>query len=157
MESWTRSLPYSSLSGCSSSGNNSHSIIWKSLEQRSRCLLQRSHWEEARRQVQNFPSAMLQRGDSGCMLVVTGVALKGLSSQKHLRDFRPQAFSSSVSILDLDPKPLDSIPRQQRLDQKIVSCYLRTGGALPKGSLPLLPNIITAAEREDRTLLFQAV
>ncbi|MED6282066.1 hypothetical protein CHARACLAT_028118, partial [Characodon lateralis] len=80
-----------------------------------------------------------------------------LSSQKHLRDFRPQAFSSSVSILDLDPKPLDSIPRQQRLDQKIVSCYLRTGGALPKGSLPLLPNIITAAEREDRTLLFQPV
>ncbi|MEQ2297350.1 hypothetical protein AMECASPLE_033948 [Ameca splendens] len=80
-----------------------------------------------------------------------------LSSQKHLRDFRPQAFSSSVSILDLDPKPLDSIPHQQRLDQKIVSCYLRTGGALPKGSLPLLPNIITAAEREDRTLLFQPV
>uniref|UniRef100_A0A096M3H3 Inositol-pentakisphosphate 2-kinase n=1 Tax=Poecilia formosa TaxID=48698 RepID=A0A096M3H3_POEFO len=37
-----------------------------------------------------------------------------------------QAFSSSVSVLDLDPKPLDSVPRQLRLDQKIVSCYLRT-------------------------------
>ncbi|KAM4741478.1 inositol-pentakisphosphate 2-kinase-like [Anableps anableps] len=80
-----------------------------------------------------------------------------LSSQKHLRDFRPPAFSSSVSILDLDPKPLDSVPRQLRLDQKIVSCYLRTGGALPKGSLPPLPNIMAAAEREERALLFQPV
>lgn len=82
------------------------------------------------------------------------------SSQRRLRDFlssRPPAFSYSVSILDLDPKPFDSIPRQLRLDQKIVSCYLRTGGALPKGSLPPLPGIFTAAEREDCTLLFHPV
>ncbi|TMS19280.1 Inositol-pentakisphosphate 2-kinase [Larimichthys crocea] len=80
--------------------------------------------------------------------------------QRQLRDFlssRPPAFSYSVSILDLDPKPFDSIPRQLRLDQKIVSCYLRTGGALPKGSLPSLPGIFTAAEREDCTLLFHPV
>uniref|UniRef100_A0A3B4WUH0 Inositol-pentakisphosphate 2-kinase n=1 Tax=Seriola lalandi dorsalis TaxID=1841481 RepID=A0A3B4WUH0_SERLL len=70
---------------------------------------------------------------------------------------RPPAFSYSVSILDLDPKPFDSIPRQLRLDQRIVSCYLRTGGALPKGSLPPLPGIFTAAEREDCTLLFHPV
>ncbi|KAM9759867.1 LOW QUALITY PROTEIN: inositol-pentakisphosphate 2-kinase [Menidia menidia] len=75
---------------------------------------------------------------------------EGLSSQRRLRDLRPAAFSYSVSILDLDPKPFDSIPRQLRLDQKIVSCYLRTGGALPKGGLPLPP----APEREDCTLLF---
>ncbi|CAN9511996.1 unnamed protein product [Ophioblennius macclurei] len=74
--------------------------------------------------------------------------------QRRLRDFRPPAFSCSVSILDLDPKPFDSIPRQLRLDQKIVSCYLRTGGALPKGSLPPLPGIFSAAEREECTLLF---
>uniref|UniRef100_A0A3B4WXA3 Inositol-pentakisphosphate 2-kinase n=1 Tax=Seriola lalandi dorsalis TaxID=1841481 RepID=A0A3B4WXA3_SERLL len=83
-----------------------------------------------------------------------------LSSQRRLRDFlssRPPAFSYSVSILDLDPKPFDSIPRQLRLDQRIVSCYLRTGGALPKGSLPPLPGIFTAAEREDCTLLFHPV
>lgn len=67
------------------------------------------------------------------------------SSQRQLRDFRPPAFSYSVSILDLDPKPFDSVCRQLRLDQKIVSCYLRTGGALPKGS---------ARDREDCTLLF---
>lgn len=80
-----------------------------------------------------------------------------LPSQRRLRDFissRPPAFSYSVSILDLDPKPFESIPSQLRLDQKIVSCYLRTGGTLPKGSLPPLPDIFTAAERDDCTLLF---
>lgn len=70
---------------------------------------------------------------------------ESLSSQRQLRDFRPPAFSYSASILDLDPKPFDSIPRQLRLDQKIVSCYLRTGGALPKGPV---------REKEDCTLLF---
>ncbi|XP_068578429.1 inositol-pentakisphosphate 2-kinase isoform X2 [Cebidichthys violaceus] len=82
---------------------------------------------------------------------------EGLSTQRRLRDFlssRPPALSYSVSILDLDPKPFDSIPSQLRLDQKIVSCYLRTGGALPKGSLPPHSGIFTAAEREDCTLLF---
>uniref|UniRef100_A0A8C7Z9D4 Inositol-pentakisphosphate 2-kinase n=1 Tax=Oryzias sinensis TaxID=183150 RepID=A0A8C7Z9D4_9TELE len=66
----------------------------------------------------------------------------------------PSPFTSSVSILDLDPKPFDSIPRQLRLDQKIVSYYLRTSGALPKGSRPQPPSIISAADREECTLLF---
>ncbi|XP_026162387.1 inositol-pentakisphosphate 2-kinase [Mastacembelus armatus] len=84
---------------------------------------------------------------------------EGLSSQRRLRDFisRTPALSYSVSILDLDPKPFDSIPRQLRLDQKIVSCYLRTGGTLPKGSLSPLSGIFTPAERDDRTLLFHPV
>ncbi|XP_067359620.1 inositol-pentakisphosphate 2-kinase isoform X3 [Channa argus] len=85
---------------------------------------------------------------------------EGLPSQRRLRDFmssRPPAFSYSVSILDLDPKPFDSITSQLRLDQKIVSCYLRTGGALPKGSLPPLPDIFAAAEREDCTLLLHSM
>ncbi|XP_053298680.1 LOW QUALITY PROTEIN: inositol-pentakisphosphate 2-kinase [Pleuronectes platessa] len=85
---------------------------------------------------------------------------EGLSSQRWLRDFhstRPPAFSYSVSILDLDPKPFDSIPCQLRLDQRIVSCYLRTGGALPKASLQPLPDIYAAAERDDCTLLFHPV
>lgn len=78
-------------------------------------------------------------------------------SLRRFRDFvssRAPAFSCSVSILDLDPKPFESIPSQLRLDQKIVSCYLRTGGALPKGSLPPVQDIFTAAERDDCTLLF---
>uniref|UniRef100_A0A3Q4BFE1 Inositol-pentakisphosphate 2-kinase n=1 Tax=Mola mola TaxID=94237 RepID=A0A3Q4BFE1_MOLML len=62
-----------------------------------------------------------------------------------------------VSILDLDPKPFDSIPCQLRLDQKIVSFYLRNGSALPKGALQPLPAIFSAPEREDCTLLFHPV
>lgn len=92
--------------------------------------------------------------------VSCSVTLSSSSSQRRLRDFhssRPPAFSSLVSILDLDPKPFDSIPCQLRLDQKIVSFYLRTGSALPKGSLPPLPAIFAAAEREDCTLLFHPV
>uniref|UniRef100_A0A4W6CDM0 Inositol-pentakisphosphate 2-kinase n=1 Tax=Lates calcarifer TaxID=8187 RepID=A0A4W6CDM0_LATCA len=80
------------------------------------------------------------------------------STEEEEDDEGPPAFSYSVSILDLDPKPFDSIPRQLRLDQRIVSCYLRTGGSLPKGSLPPLPGgIFAAAEREDCTLLFHPV
>lgn len=82
------------------------------------------------------------------------------SSPRRLKDFlspRSPAFSPLVSILDLDPKPFDSIPCQLRLDQRIVSFYLRTGAALPKGSLPPLPAIFTAVERDDRTLLFHPV
>ncbi|XP_077460063.1 inositol-pentakisphosphate 2-kinase isoform X2 [Stigmatopora argus] len=37
----------------------------------------------------------------------------------------PAFFSYSVSILDLDPKPLDSIPPQLGLDRQIVACYER--------------------------------
>lgn len=78
-------------------------------------------------------------------LILLLLVSSSLSSQRQLRDFRPPAFSYSASILDLDPKPFDSIPRQLRLDQKIVTCYLRTGGALPKGPV---------REKEDCTLLF---
>uniref|UniRef100_A0A3P8NPN0 Inositol-pentakisphosphate 2-kinase n=1 Tax=Astatotilapia calliptera TaxID=8154 RepID=A0A3P8NPN0_ASTCA len=67
------------------------------------------------------------------------------SSEEEEDNEKPPAFSYSASILDLDPKPFDSIPRQLRLDQKIVTCYLRTGGALPKGPV---------REKEDCTLLF---
>uniref|UniRef100_A0A1A8HQB1 Inositol-pentakisphosphate 2-kinase n=1 Tax=Nothobranchius kuhntae TaxID=321403 RepID=A0A1A8HQB1_NOTKU len=94
-----------------------------------------------------------------CSLMVTLVSSEeeeeddeDLPPQRHV--CRPHPFSSSVSILDLDPKPFDSISRQLRLDQKIVSCYLKTSGALPKGALPLLSNRITATERDDCRLLF---
>ncbi|XP_061543222.1 inositol-pentakisphosphate 2-kinase isoform X4 [Phycodurus eques] len=71
-----------------------------------------------------------------------------LCGQRRLRDFlssRPPTFSCSVSILDLDPKPLDSIPLQLGLDHKIVSCYTRTLSA-------------AQADRDDcTTLLFRPV
>lgn len=58
--------------------------------------------------------------------------------------------------MDLDPKPFDSILYQLRLDQKIVSFYLRTCSALPEDSVPSHP-MCPAGEREDCTLLFHPV
>ncbi|XP_056129798.1 inositol-pentakisphosphate 2-kinase [Lampris incognitus] len=83
---------------------------------------------------------------------------EGLSSQE-FHSSRPPGVSFSVSILDLDPKPWDSIPQQHRLDQKIVSYYLRTRGALPKDSMPPCQSLYTAVdrEREDCMLLFHPV
>ncbi|XP_037107757.1 inositol-pentakisphosphate 2-kinase [Syngnathus acus] len=67
------------------------------------------------------------------------------AAQRRLQDFlssRMPAFSYSVSMLDLDPKPLDSIPLQLSLDHKIVQCYART---------------LAASDRDDRTLHFRPV
>ena len=46
------------------------------------------------------------------------------------------SFSFSASILDLDPKPQDGVRRQQRLDHRVVSAYLRDD---PGPSPPLYP------------------
>ncbi|TSM44100.1 Inositol-pentakisphosphate 2-kinase [Bagarius yarrelli] len=61
-------------------------------------------------------------------------------------------FAFSVSILDLDPKPYESIPHQFKLDTKIVNYYLKStigAQALPPSSL--------YSERQDCTLLFHPV
>lgn len=77
---------------------------------------------------------------------------EGLSSPRRLRDFlscsRPVSFSVSVSVLDLDPKPFESVPRQLRLDQKIVNGFLRSSSSSGSGS---------KAHREECTLLFHPV
>lgn len=54
-------------------------------------------------------------------------------------------LSFSVSVLDLDPKPFESVPRQLRLDQKIVNGYLRSSSGLK------------APRDSDCTLLFHPV
>lgn len=59
--------------------------------------------------------------------------------------------------MDLDPKPFDNILYQLRLDQKIVSFYLKTCSALPEDSVPSHPALCSAPEREDCTLLFHPV
>ncbi|XP_026996597.2 inositol-pentakisphosphate 2-kinase [Tachysurus fulvidraco] len=61
-------------------------------------------------------------------------------------------FAFSVSILDLDPKPYESIPHQYKLDTKIVNYYLKSTidtKELPPSSL--------YSERQDCTLLFHPV
>ncbi|XP_003973068.2 inositol-pentakisphosphate 2-kinase [Takifugu rubripes] len=73
------------------------------------------------------------------------------------RGSRPPPFTSLVSILDLDPKPFDSILYQLRLDQTIVSFYLQTRSALPEDSVSSHPTICAAPEKEECTLLFHPV
>lgn len=61
-------------------------------------------------------------------------------------------FASSVSILDLDPKPYESIPHQHKLDTKIVNYYL-----MSKHATQELPPSSLYTERQDCTLLFHPV
>uniref|UniRef100_A0A674P1T8 Inositol-pentakisphosphate 2-kinase n=1 Tax=Takifugu rubripes TaxID=31033 RepID=A0A674P1T8_TAKRU len=79
------------------------------------------------------------------------------SSDKEEDDEGPPPFTSLVSILDLDPKPFDSILYQLRLDQTIVSFYLQTRSALPEDSVSSHPTICAAPEKEECTLLFHPV
>lgn len=51
----------------------------------------------------------------------------------------PPSFSCLVSICDLDPKPLEAVPRQLRLDHKITSCFLRSGSALLRSAAAQAP------------------
>lgn len=59
-----------------------------------------------------------------------------------------RTLSFSVSVLDLDPKPFESVPRQLRLDQKILNGYLRSSSGMCSR---------TPALRDDCTLLFHPV
>lgn len=61
-------------------------------------------------------------------------------------------FAFSVSILDLDPKPYESIPHQYKLDSKIVNYYLKSTNATQE-----LPPSSLYTERQDCTLLFHPV
>ncbi|XP_069006468.1 inositol-pentakisphosphate 2-kinase isoform X1 [Embiotoca jacksoni] len=122
------------------------------LEKLQKCSTEDSV-EDAAAKVHQYRVAMTAK-DCSIMVALVPSGEEENDDEGLSRRLRLPAFSYSVSILDLDPKPFDSIARQLRLDQKIVSCYLRTGGALPKGSLPTLPGIFAAAERDDCTLLF---
>ncbi|KAI5607586.1 inositol-pentakisphosphate 2-kinase, partial [Silurus asotus] len=61
-------------------------------------------------------------------------------------------FAFSVSILDLDPKPYESIPHQYKLDSKILNYYLKSTNATQE-----LPPSSLYTERQDCTLLFHSV
>ncbi|KAG7478122.1 hypothetical protein MATL_G00077090 [Megalops atlanticus] len=63
-------------------------------------------------------------------------------------------FTYSVSILDLDPKPYESIPHQYKLDSKIVNYYLRS---IQSKQEPPKLNRTLDRDREDCTLVFHPV
>ncbi|KAJ3602830.1 hypothetical protein NHX12_030576 [Muraenolepis orangiensis] len=72
--------------------------------------------EYAVAKVQQYRVAMTAKD---CSIMVT------LVPRRDEEDGGDRAVSSSVSILDLDPKPQDGVRRQQRLDHRVVSSYLR--------------------------------
>ncbi|XP_034152049.1 inositol-pentakisphosphate 2-kinase isoform X1 [Esox lucius] len=83
----------------------------------------------------------------------------GLDQNLEIQPAKPR-FSYSVSILDLDPKPYDSIPHQSRLDAKILNYYLRSTQPNHQevDNLELTnPGLFLGRDREDCTLVFHPV
>ncbi|XP_033830550.1 inositol-pentakisphosphate 2-kinase isoform X2 [Periophthalmus magnuspinnatus] len=95
--------------------------------------------EYATTKVHQYRAAMTAKD---CSIMIT------LMPTAEENDDQQRTFSFSVAVLDLDPKPFESVPRQLRLDQKVVNGYLRSSsGICPK----------TPQQREDCTLLFHPV
>ncbi|XP_035245242.1 inositol-pentakisphosphate 2-kinase [Anguilla anguilla] len=63
-------------------------------------------------------------------------------------------FTYSVSILDLDPKPYESIAHQYKLDSKIVNYYLRS---LQSKQEAAVSSLYLERDHEDCTLVFHPV
>lgn len=58
--------------------------------------------------------------------VYSEIALASSSDQRPVVPSSRSRFAFSVSVLDLDLKPYESIPHQYKLDGKIVNYYLKT-------------------------------
>ncbi|XP_048877954.1 inositol-pentakisphosphate 2-kinase [Brienomyrus brachyistius] len=66
-------------------------------------------------------------------------------------------FTTSVSILDLDPKPYESIAHQYKLDSKIVNYYLWNTQANQNKPHAPATHVYLERDAQDCTLVFQAV
>uniref|UniRef100_A0A8C8FR22 Inositol-pentakisphosphate 2-kinase n=1 Tax=Oncorhynchus tshawytscha TaxID=74940 RepID=A0A8C8FR22_ONCTS len=90
-----------------------------------------------------------------CSIMIT-IATCGEEDGLEIQPSKPR-FTYSVSILDLDPKPYDSIPHQSRLDSKIVNHYLRS--TLPNNQELANQSVFLGWDREgeDCTLVFHPV
>ncbi|KAL4655836.1 inositol-pentakisphosphate 2-kinase isoform X1 [Arapaima gigas] len=80
--------------------------------------------------------------------------------QEHNLEFQPSRpwFTSSVSILDLDPKSYENIDHQYKLDSKIVSYYLWKTQNQQEQQEPLLPpHSCLDRDGQDCTLVFHPV
>uniref|UniRef100_A0A3B4B1I5 Inositol-pentakisphosphate 2-kinase n=1 Tax=Periophthalmus magnuspinnatus TaxID=409849 RepID=A0A3B4B1I5_9GOBI len=102
--------------------------------------------EYATTKVHQYRAAMTAK-DCSIMITLMPTAEEN-DDQQRSSSLTFRTFSFSVAVLDLDPKPFESVPRQLRLDQKVVNGYLRSSsGICPK----------TPQQREDCTLLFHPV
>eukprot|EP00063_Salmo_salar_P014776 XP_013989611.1 PREDICTED: inositol-pentakisphosphate 2-kinase-like [Salmo salar] len=74
--------------------------------------------------VHQYRVAMTAKDCSIMVAIATCGEDDGLDQSLEIQPMKPR-FTCSVSILDLDPKPYESISHQSRLDYKIVNHYLR--------------------------------
>ncbi|XP_029630051.1 inositol-pentakisphosphate 2-kinase isoform X1 [Salmo trutta] len=74
--------------------------------------------------VHQYRVAMTAKDCSIMVAIATCGEDDGLDQSLEIQPTKPR-FTCSVSILDLDPKPYESISHQSRLDYKIVNHYLR--------------------------------
>ncbi|XP_071220579.1 inositol-pentakisphosphate 2-kinase-like [Salvelinus alpinus] len=74
--------------------------------------------------VHQYRVAMTAKDCSVMVAIATCGEDDGLDQSLEIQPTKPR-FTCSVSILDLDPKPYESISHQSRLDSKIVNHYLR--------------------------------
>nr|XP_046168937.1 inositol-pentakisphosphate 2-kinase-like [Oncorhynchus gorbuscha] len=74
--------------------------------------------------VHQYRVAMTAKDCSIMVAIATCGEDDGLDESLEIQTTKPR-FTCSVSILDLDPKPYESISHQSRLDSKIVNHYLR--------------------------------
>ncbi|XP_064823496.1 inositol-pentakisphosphate 2-kinase [Oncorhynchus masou masou] len=106
--------------------------------------------------VHQYRVAMTAKDCSIMITIATCGEEDGLDQSLEIQPSKPR-FTYSVSILDLDPKPYESIPHQSRLDSKIVNHYLRS--TLPNNQELANQSVFLGWDREgeDCTLVFHPV
>ncbi|XP_057578481.1 inositol-pentakisphosphate 2-kinase isoform X2 [Hippopotamus amphibius kiboko] len=75
--------------------------------------------------VQQYRVAMTAK-DCSIMIALSPCLQDASSDQRPIIPSSRSRFAFSVSVLDLDLKPYESIPHQYKLDSKIVNYYLKT-------------------------------
>ncbi|XP_036595595.1 inositol-pentakisphosphate 2-kinase [Trichosurus vulpecula] len=101
--------------------------------------------------VQQYRVAMTAK-DCSIMIALSPCLQDECSDQRPVIPSSRARFTFSVSVLDLDLKPYESIPHQHKLDGKIVSYYLKNA---PPKKEPVKAGLL--AEPEDCTLVLHKV
>ncbi|XP_035748120.1 inositol-pentakisphosphate 2-kinase [Egretta garzetta] len=101
--------------------------------------------------VQQYRIAMTAK-DCSIMIALSPCLQDECSEQRPVVLTSKSRFTFSVSVLDLDLKPYESIPHQYKLDGKIVNYYLKNVQAKDD---PVMSNLFK--ENEDCTLVLHQV
>uniref|UniRef100_A0A8C7BEJ4 Inositol-pentakisphosphate 2-kinase n=1 Tax=Neovison vison TaxID=452646 RepID=A0A8C7BEJ4_NEOVI len=101
--------------------------------------------------VQQYRVAMTAK-DCSIMIALSPCLQDTSSEQRPVVPSSRSRFAFSVSVLDLDLKPYESIPHQYKLDGKIVNFYSKTVLAKDAAVMPT-----RYKEREDCTLVLHTV